>query len=341
LFKKISSDIETRKGHIACIALAWDKLSAICIPFMLATEPYYYWSEEEEIIILGLLLKILDHPKVEIVGQNYLYDDQYTTLHWYTPTRVKNDTMIKHHVCWPGTPKGLAYLASMYNKYHCFWKDESKNWDPKVGEDQLWVYNCKDAVATYEVDDELDELIDILNLRPQYDFQMRQWYMIRDMMLHGILIDKQRRVEAAFELSEELDLHQEYLDKLIPEDVYPRNPKLVSWTRSPKQMMELFYDILGQKVIKLKGKPTTNDNALETIAAREPLLEPIITSLRELRSLGVFFNTYAKAKLDPDGMMRCSYDPSGTETYRWNSKKNAFDRGANLQNIPIGNDPDE
>ena len=101
------------------------------------------------------------------------------------------------------------------------------------------------------------------------------------------------------------------------------------------------YEVHGMKEIKHKGKLTANDMVWELIGNREPLLETITTALREIRSLGVFFSTFTKAKLDPDGMMRSSYDPSGTETYRWSSKKNAFDRGANLQNIPEGVDLDE
>jgi DNA polymerase I-like protein with 3'-5' exonuclease and polymerase domains len=47
------------------------------------------------------------------------------------------------------------------------------------------------------------------------------------------------------------------------------------------------------------------------------------------------------AKLDADGRMRCSFNIGGSEsgksaprTYRLSSSKNAFDRGANLQNVP-------
>jgi uracil-DNA glycosylase len=340
LITKLAADIETRRRHIACISIAWDNVSAICIPLMVTAEPHHYWSEEQELVVIGLLAQVLGHPKAEVVGQNFLYDDQYIALYWMFFCRVKNDTMIKHHVCWPGTPRGLHYLSSMYCDYHRYWKDESKNWNPKVGEEQLWVYCCKDSVTTYEVDTELGVLIDELNLRPQYEFQMRQWYMIRDMMNRGVLINQQRRVDAAFELGAELAKHDEYLERLIPPDVWPRDPKKSPWPSSPKQMMAIFYDILDQKEIKLRGKRTTNDTALEIIGKREPLLEPITTALRERRSLGVFVSTFTQAKLDPDGRMRSSWDPSGTETYRWNSRKNAFDRGANLQNIPKGVDLD-
>jgi len=341
LITRVAADIETRRGHIACISLAWSARDAICIPFMIIAEPHHYWNEGEEIIIIGLMRQVLNHPHIELVGQNFLYDDQYIGLYWCTPCRISNDTMIKHHVAWPGTPRGLHYLSSMYCGYHRYWKDESKDWRPGMGEEQLWVYCCKDAVTTYEVDIALDEVIDQLNLRDQYKFQMRQWYMVRDMMLRGVLVDKNRRVAAALELDEEIQKHQIYLDRLIPPDVWPRDPKKASWIRSPTQLKQIFYDVLGQKVIKNKGKVTTNDTALELIGQREPLLEPITTALREIRSLGVFFSTFTQAKLDPDGKMRSSYDPAGTETYRWSSKKNAFDRGANMQNLPEGVDVNE
>ena len=40
-----------------------------------------------------------------------------------------------------------------------------------------------------------------------------------------------------------------------------------------------------------------------------------------------------RTPLDPDGRMRCSYNVSGTENWRWSSSKNVYGRGTNLQNI--------
>ena len=39
-----------------------------------------------------------------------------------------------------------------------------------------------------------------------------------------------------------------------------------------------------------------------------------------------------------DHRMRCSYDPSATVTYRFNSSADAFGRGTNLQNITSGDE---
>jgi hypothetical protein len=62
----------------------------------------------------------------------------------------------------------------------------------------------------------------------------------------------------------------------------------------------------------------------------------IFDALEEFRSISVFHNTFVKAPLDPGDRMRCMFNVSGTETFRWSSSKNAFGRGTNLQNIPAG-----
>ena len=38
-----------------------------------------------------------------------------------------------------------------------------------------------------------------------------------------------------------------------------------------------------------------------------------------------------KSRIDPDGRIRCSYNPGGAETHRLSSSRNAFGGGTNLQ----------
>ena len=162
-------------------------------------------------------------------------------------------------------------------------------------------------------------------------------------MLRGVLVDRKRRARVAMELAESIDVRQKNIESLIPPDVYPRKEKAKPWFRSPKQQAEIFYDILGVKEVKNQKtkKRTVNADALAIIAQREPLLAPILQSIEELRSLGVFYSTFTQAELDPDQRMRCSYDPAGTKTFRYSSSKNAFGRGANLENIPKGSEEED
>jgi DNA polymerase-1 len=106
-------------------------------------------------------------------------------------------------------------------------------------------------------------------------------------------------------------------------------------------MKELFYEDLQQKPIHSrkkasKGNLTLDDDALQKIASREPMLRPFIRRISEYRSLGVFRSTFVEAELDVDSKLRCSYNLAGTKTFRLASSENAFGSGTNLANIPKG-----
>lgn len=336
---RLSVDIETRAGHIACVGIAWSRSDAICIPMMCSERQEGYWPFEEESFLGYLLYRLLTHPKVEVIGQNFLYDAQYF-YRWegYVP-RVKRDTMIAQHSYFSCLPKSLDFLSSMYCEEHVYWKDDGKDWDAKTGEDQLWRYNCVDAVVTYEVDEEEQKTIASFlpswpKLPAVHDFQQSLFYPVLKTMNRGIRVDTKRRAEFALTLMEEISAREAWLHSALGFQVN---------IKSPKQMQELFYDVLGEKPIldRKTGRITTNDEAIGRMASREPLLKPLVRKIQELRSLGVFLSTFVNARLDLDGRMRCSFNIAGTETYRFSSSANAFGSGLNLQNIPKGGGNDD
>lgn len=328
---RLSVDIETRSGHTACIGIAWSKVDAICIPLMCVENKDGYWSAEEEAAISFQLYKLLTHPNAEVIGQNFAYDAQYFYRWLHFIPNLKRCTMIAQHVLFSNLPKGLDYLSSMWCQDHVYWKDESKNWDPKLGEDQLWAYNCKDCVITYEVDERQQEAIDIAGLREVHDFQQALWWPVLETMNRGIRVDEANRSKLAIELFDAIQAREAWLVRVVGRAL---NPK------SPKQMADFFYRELAQKpVISRKtGNPTCDDAALEKIGQREPLLLPVLEVIAELRSLGVFLSTFVSAPLDTDRRIRCSFNIGGTVTYRFSSSENAFNSGMNLQNIPKGDD---
>ena len=118
---------------------------------------------------------------------------------------------------------------------------------------------------------------------------------------------------------------------------HPLNP------RSSKQMKALFYgDFKQRPIMKRRAEgpstPTLDDDALVTLGKREPALRPLIKRIQDIRSMGVFLNTFVRAPLDWDDRMRCSYNICGTLTYRLSSSTNAFGSGTNLQNLPKGDE---
>lgn len=324
----LSVDIETIARRTSCIGLAWNVREAICIPFM--TLDGHYWAEEEEIQICFLLKELLTHPLCLVIGQNFNYDNQYFARYLgYLPNQ-SFDTMIAQHVLFPGIPKALDFLSSMYCHWHRYWKDEINDYTrlPENME-QYWTYNCKDVCVTFEVAMVLENLLDHVGRREQYNFMAHTARSALRSMLRGMRIDQKSRSAVAGELMQAIS---EY-DALIQDIVgFPLN------VGSPKQMQDFFYGDLKLPIqIDRKTKrPTLNAKALATLAEKEPLLRPLVELIDKKRSLGVFLSTFCLMPLDTDGRMRCSFNVCGTETMRFSSSENAFGTGGNLQNIPKG-----
>lgn len=327
----LSVDLETRAGHIACCGIAWSTLHAICIPFMCIEREAGYWDLQEEAIIVWLLWRLLTHPKVEVIGQNFSYDAQYTMRHWHFIPNLKRDTMLAQHVIFSNMPKSLDFLSSMYCEYHCYWKDDGKDWNPNVAEDILWEYNCKDAVITFEVDLAQQTTVKAMQLQEVHDFQQSLFWPVVDSMIVGLNVDMKRRFLFSQQLENEMSERLQWLEYVLQGPVNPR---------SSDQAKNLFYNEIGMKpVLNRKTKqPSTDDESLQMLASREPIIRPVVNKILECRSIGVFNSTFVSAPVDIDGRMRCSFNIGGTETYRFSSSKNAFGSGLNLQNIPKGGD---
>ena len=331
-------DIETRANHIACLGLGWSRTEAICIPFMCIESKEGYWTLEEETRIIFEVRRLLTHSNARIRWQNGLFDAQYLYRYWHFIPNHAQDTMLSHHVMYSGLRKALDFQASMYCDYYRFWKDDGKTWDRSMGEDQLWVYNCEDCVRTREVGEVEQAAIPKMGLEYAEAFQQRLWRVVLNMMIRGIRVNEAIRARFALDLQEEMSAREEFLNAAVG---HPINP------HSPKQLMTLFYEDLGIKPIMSRATkaspshPTVNDEALEILKSREPILRPILRNIAEYRSLGVFLSTFVNAPLDVDGRLRCSFNICGTETYRFASSKNAFGSGTNFQNIPKGGEDDD
>ena len=304
---------------------------------MCVESPDGYWPLNQETELVWLLRKVLTHLNAQVVGQNILYDSQYSWRHWRFVPNVSQDCMISQHSIFSDLPKSLAFQASMYANYYVYWKDEGKDWAKNMGEDQLWNYNCLDCVYTDEGGRVELDLATKMGLQEVHDFQQRMLWPVLQAMIRGVRIDTEARSKLAEEVSGEVKRREEFIAAILS---HPLNP------RSPKQMHSLFYGDLRVAVIKKKakkgkeGKATLEDDALQQIARREPLLKPLINAISDIRTMGIFVNILT-TPLDSDGRMRCAYNIGGSasgksapKTYRLSSSENAFGSGTNLQNIP-------
>lgn len=339
---KLAVDLETyARKWVACIGFA-DATEEICIPF------FYFdgggklaqvYTEDQEVILCQKIRDVLRHPRVGVIGQNWTYDYQFIRRWLGISVPPQEDTMIMHHLCWPGTPKGLDYLASLYCDHYCYWKNESQEWDTKMGHEALWLYNCKDVRATYDCAHVLRESITKLGLSEQLAFQMDQWRLAQSMSDRGIAVDSTRWAKMRGELTNAAG----YLEGFLL-DVMPENTRFTAagrpWYTSPKLTMDIFYRQLGLPEVRHKKtkQPTVGGDALGELKKKAPWLSPVFAALEHLRSIKVFSSHFIETKLSPDKRLRCTFYVGGTDTFRWSSSANSFDEGTNLQNIPKGDE---
>jgi uracil-DNA glycosylase len=341
----IACDIETPRGtdrfgikHLICIGLATDDQGAICLPFYFFERGTYVekWNLDQEVHITQLLRQILTHKNALITNQNIIFDASVIFRNLGIRIRPAFDTMVGHHLCWPGTPKDLNTLSSLYCNHHCYWKDESDDWDiGSEGPNKFFTYNCKDTLSTLEITHEVRKSIRTLKLDEQLACRLDEWELAFAIMRRGCNYDRLLRDKFNQQLYELSNITSEWLLKAMPPDLRRTNAG-GAWYSSPIFQQEIFYDKLGLAPIlnKKTKRPTLNKEAFESIRKKTPWLSPLLDRLELQRSIGVFKENFLAVKLSPNGRFTCEFKISGTETFRWSSSSNCFGEGGNFQNIP-------
>jgi len=335
----LSIDIETYvKKWISVVGLA-DETSELCIPFFYFQadgKMVNYWPLEEEIWIWNELRFILEHPHCRIIGQNFVYDTQFFKRGYDVDAIVHSDTSILHHLLYPGTPKDLSRLASLYCNSYIYWKDESQDWNASaVSAEDMWRYNCKDTRYTYEIAILLRKLVREAKMEELLHEKTLQWRFARKMMLQGVKYDSEEKNQMVRTLVRDGACIEAHLMSCMPKQLQ-RVASGKPFYSSPAGLMYILYDRLGferQRHKKTK-KPTSDDSALQAISNKHPWIAPMLDAIKDIRSIGVFRSHFLDATVSPDGRLRCSFNVAGPETHRWSSSENGFEEGTNLQNVP-------
>ncbi len=323
------TDIETHSYQIDSIGFAISATDAICIPFFSPESlEGHYTSEQETAIVCGIK-RLLTHPNLHLIGQNWHYDAAYIARRWGFYAKPSYDTRIAWHTLFLGLPASLAFMSSILVPNHRYWKDEGK-WN-KEDVEKRWTYCAKDCCATFEVYERIKEQAKFLNLEKQVDFEMSLFDLFFEMELRGVWQSPEKRAEAHKLLVPQIKERMSRLEHMFG---HPINP------RSSKQMKALFYDDLRMSPIydrkKKKYVQKLDKDAIEEFGRKEPILRYPLALLGQVRSLQVSDSTFVRARLDADNRLRCSYSIPGTETLRLSSSETPFGTGANLQNIAKG-----
>jgi uracil-DNA glycosylase len=321
---RVSTDLEVINHQVSCFCLVHKPLEAMVVPFM--DEQGEMWTEEEECKIWKGYADLMYDKDVMKINQNIVgFDAPFLMMQNNIYVRGPiGDTMIAQHSLYPEFNKGLDFIASVHTD-EPYWKDEGKMWKNQGGDwPTFWRYNGKDGCVSLEAWDVLAEELTERGMWTTYNFTADMLPSLLYATMDGLAVDfksleqTKRAIEAQI-----AKLEAELLD--IAD--YEFNPL------SPAQVKKYIYDHKGVKPYRnASGGVTTDDKALSRIIRKHPDLREA-KYVQELRAKKKLKATYLDVEADPDGRLRCSWNPRGTWTGRLSSSKTIFDRGLNLQNL--------
>jgi DNA polymerase-1 len=189
------------------------------------------------------------------------------------------------------------------------------------------LYNGLDVCVTQDVFNATHPQLDPITAAT-YTFSRALQGPVLDMRCRGVLVDLVRRGEVIDELCDSIDHIEQQLNRIIYNGVGMSGD--FNW-RSNADLQRLFYTELGISPITKQGRPTTDRNAREKLAAY-PIATQLIHHINALTELGDKLSVLRTA-IDPDGRIRTSYNIAGTSTGRFSSSLSEFGTGGNLQNV--------
>lgn len=334
----IALDIETTNPgcHIDIIGIAESPNHALSMQIMSGNKARF--SLGDEIDILSWIARVVrDKP---VIMHNGLFD--MTDL-WYNNSilcNVQHDTLISGHICFPETPRSLAYLSSICLNVPA-WKHTSQL-TPTL-------YNAADAANTYGVHKVLYDTMTKRGILDTYNFEISQIPVASFLQLRGLDVDTERQATMVEEANKSLNnMYTEFENEL------GKKINLSSY----KQMQSLLYVDLGLPIQYKRRKSKHETKTITTDAGALMKLErqsdnPILGKILRIKRLEKLLE-FLEVNVSPEGKVHTSYNITGAtmkragkkivvddeEAYksfgRWSSSKSiilTYGSG-NLQNIP-------
>jgi uracil-DNA glycosylase family 4 len=331
----LAVDVETFHTIPICIAFAFSSSEAISIPLLnvMSSDNPEGIGSIELATIWSLVADTLANEKIKKIGQNFKFDERILRDVGFRIKGFISDTMLKFHSCYPEFPKKLEFQTSILTR-EPFYKSEGSEYNYKKDPfSKLLLYNARDAIITYEINEILEKEIEEYRVKSFfYTFMMplhRFYYELED---NGLLLDKKRHVEVIKKYEAKKIEEEEKLFELAGHSVN---------VNSSKQIQILLYNELKVPLrIKRrksgKSTPSTDENVLMSLLAnvvkddkRRDIINGILRIRGYYKTLGTYlgvakYNDKKKRKVgyeDADGRVRTSYLICGTETGRTSTNK--------------------
>lgn len=315
---KAASDIESVNCIPVCVGFAFNKHHAISIPLLrkVGNVKLTDMSEREHNEVLRMVQGLFDSKK--LIGHNFKYDEFKLGLFGFNRFDLISDTIIKLRVLFPECPKKRLVEAASYWTRHPYYKDEGKEFRfGKSPISQLYLYNAKDCVVEYEVDEAME--VDLIALQEKYGVPLVDYYYNYQMKKHAFYL---RMEQNGFEIDLERKAELNSLYQIMEEDVHDRQTFRLRGelnVKSAPAKAKLLYEIMKFK--KPKRSPTSEDAIVKLINShckgkdgedRKDILKDILleTRIRDQKS------RYINYSPDYNGTCKSTFNIIATETCR-------------------------
>lgn len=303
--QKCASDIESINNIPFCIGFAFNKQEAISIP--LFDHPLGKQRSRNDVSRLWLMVNnILENSNIKKIGQNWKYDEPKLRKLGLWMKGFHSDIMLKGHVISPEFPKNLAFQTSIHTRIP-FYKNEYDAFKSgKTSIQDYMLYNGKDCVATWEIDEVYEkDLEDLDCLEFFYEFVMQLHYLYMDMEETGMAISEEIRKELIRQWAEK--------QAKIEIDLFKITGMHVNCLSLPQVQLALFTKL------KLPFRKSCDENTLTALLGNHAKTQQQKDAIRAIlldRKIRRLLSTTLASPTDYDGRMRTSVFICATETRR-------------------------
>ena len=280
--------------------------------------------------VLEFLKEVMTESKFTIIGQNIKYDMNVLEKYSIKFNCKIHDTMVMSYVYNSTGKHDLNTLAEKYLNYTTIKYEELAGSGAKqklfseIDADKATNYACEDADITLRLYNFLYEKLssnkEQLNLYEKIELPLVK--ILSKIELNGVNINEKSLSKQSKSLGKRI--------KVIEKNIYKLAGKEFNIS-SPKQLQEIFYDVLKLPIIKKtpKGQPSTNEDVMLELSDLNELPKLVL----DFRNLTKLKNTYTDRLGEQVNQstkkLHTSYNQTVTITGRLSSSN------PNLQNIPI------
>lgn len=322
-FDTETTSVNAMEARLVGMSFSWKEHEAYYVPVP--------QNKKEALELVKSFNPVFEDNNITKVAQNLKYDMLVLMNYGITVAGPYFDTMVAHHLLYPGLKNGMDFMAETYLNYTPISYEDvtgpkGKNQKNMADIDPATVcdYAAEDADVTLQLANRFEKELAGNDIKPLFEqIEMPLIEVLASMEFQGVRIDDKALKDYAQKLKKCIATLEQKITELAGMEFN---------IASPKQVGEVLFSHLkiDDKAKKTKsGQYSTNEETLQKLKDRHEIIPAIL----EYRGLVKLLNTYVEAlpKLinTSTGRIHTSYHQATVVTGRLSSTN------PNLQNIPI------